>query len=321
MHTLKLSFAFLALFILLLISVFAIPEWISPWQSEGISKTILWQYRFPKSLTAVFAGAALSISGFILQQLYRNNLAGPYILGVSSGASLAVAFLIIGSHYFPFLSNGIGISLAGFVGATAILLLVMLVSARFGSGAVILLFGVIIGQITGAMQGLLNYLALPGDLKYFTLWSMGSFSQVIEFDLVFFGISTVVGLAWAWFLMPQLSAMLLGNEVANTLGIDSKKTSLQLLICTGILSGIATAFCGPIAFIGMAIPNLSRLVFKTVNFRFMLIINAVLGASMALLSDIISSSEFFSFNIPVNVCTALIGGPFILYILLSRSRR
>jgi iron complex transport system permease protein len=318
MQAYRLTIATIGLITLLIISAFAIPEWISPFQIDGIKVDLLWNYRIPKTFTALIAGASLSVSGFILQQLYKNNLAGPYILGVSSGASLAVAILIIGSHYFPFLNHGIGISLAGFIGATSILLLVMLVSSRFGSGAIILLFGVIIGQITGALQGLLNYMAVPGDLKNFTLWSMGSFSQVIEFDLLFFGLATLSGIAWAWFMMPQLSTMLLGDEVAYSLGVNTKNVSLQLLICTGILSGIATAYCGPIAFIGMAIPNVSRLLIKTVNFRYMLFVNAALGASMALISDIISSSELFGFNIPVNVVTALIGGPFIIYILLKR---
>jgi iron complex transport system permease protein len=163
-------------------------------------------------------------------------------------------------------------------------------------------------------------MAVPGDLKNFTLWSMGSFSQVIKFDLLFFGISAILGIFWALIIMPQLSIMLLGDEVAYTLGVNTKSISIQLLICTGILSGIATAFCGPIAFIGMAIPNVSRLLLKTVNFRFMLLLNAILGAAMALISDIISSSEILSFNIPINVCTALIGGPFIIYILLSRKQ-
>lgn len=318
MQIIKLTFAFIGLGILLIVSAFAIPEWISPFQTEGIEADLLWNYRIPKTITALIAGASLSVSGFILQQLYRNNLAGPYILGVSSGASLAVAILIIGSHYFPFLNHGIGISFAGFIGASTVLLLVMLVSSRFGTGAIILLFGVIIGQITGALQGLLNYMAVPGDLKNFTLWSMGSFSQVIEFDLLFFGISACMGILWAYLIMPQLSTMLLGEEVAYTLGVNTKSISIQLLICTGILSGIATAFCGPIAFIGMAIPNVSRLIIKTVNFRFMILVNAILGAAMALVSDIISSADLLSFNIPINVCTALIGGPFIVYILLRR---
>lgn len=303
---------------LLLISVFIIPERILPWNAGGIQSDILWQFRLPKSLTALFTGAALAVSGFILQQLFRNNLAGPYILGISSGSTLAVAILIIGSHYFPFLNNSIGISMAGFAGAMAILLLVLSVSVRFGSGAVILLFGVIIGQISGALQGLLNYLAMPGDLKYFTLWTMGTFTQVMGRDLLILGIASIAGLAWAFTLMPALSVMVLGDDVAATLGVHTKRVSLQLMVCTGLLSGIATAYCGPVAFIGMAIPNASRLLFKTADFRMLMLVNALMGACMALISDVIASLEIFGMHIPVNVCTALLGGPFILYILLKK---
>lgn len=304
--------------ILLVISVFLIPDPIAPWTEGGIHFDILWQFRLPKSLTALFTGAALAVSGFILQQLFRNNLAGPYILGISSGSTLAVAILIIGSHYFPFLNSSIGISMAGFAGAMAILLLVLSVSIRFGSGAVILLFGVIIGQISGALQGLLNYLAMPGDLKYFTLWSMGSFSQVMGRDLLILGTAAFAGIAWAFTLMPALSVMVLGDDVAATLGVQTKRVSLQLMVCTGLLSGIATAYCGPVAFIGMAIPNASRLLYKTANFRILMLVNALMGACMALLSDVISSLEILGMHIPVNVCTALLGGPFILYILLKK---
>jgi len=289
-----------------------------PWTVYGIQSDILWQFRLPKSLTALFTGAALAVSGFILQQLFRNNLAGPYILGISSGSTLAVAILIIGSHYFPFLNNSIGISMAGFAGAMAILLLVLSVSVRFGRGAVILLFGVIIGQISGALQGLLNYLAMPGDLKYFTLWTMGSFTQVMGRDLLILGIAAIAGLVWAFTLMPALSVMVLGDDVAATLGVQTKKVSLQLMVCTGLLSGIATAYCGPVAFIGMAIPNASRLLFKTADFRMLMLVNALMGACMALISDVIASLEIFGMHIPVNVCTALLGGPFILYILLKK---
>ena len=303
---------------LLLISVFIVPERILPWTVYGIQSDILWQFRLPKSLTALFTGAALAVSGFILQQLFRNNLAGPYILGISSGSTLAVAILIIGSHYFPFLNNSIGISMAGFAGAMAILLLVLSVSVRFGRGAVILLFGVIIGQISGALQGLLNYLAMPGDLKYFTLWTMGSFTQVMGRDLLILGIAAIAGLVWAFTLMPALSVMVLGDDVAATLGVQTKKVSLQLMVCTGLLSGIATAYCGPVAFIGMAIPNASRLLFKTADFRMLMLVNALMGACMALISDVIASLEIFGMHIPVNVCTALLGGPFILYILLKK---
>jgi iron complex transport system permease protein len=309
-----------ALIILLIINILYTPNSINPFQHSNIDHQILWTYRLPKAFTALFAGISLSISGFILQQLFRNYLAGPYILGVSSGASLAVAVLIIGAHYFPVLQSGIGISLAGFSGAMLVLLLVLSVSRKFGTGAIILLFGVILGQITGAFQNLLNYLALPGDLKYFTLWSMGSFSHVIEWNLIVFISSTLLGFAWAFTLMPKLSVMVLGNDVATTLGVNTQRTALQLMLCTGILSGIATAYCGPIAFVGMAIPNASRLLIKTSNFRTLLLVNACLGGGLTLLSDTISSIQIFQIHIPINVSMAILAGPFILYILLKKRK-
>lgn len=287
-----------------------------PWSLSEFESIILLKLRLPAISTAVICGSALAISGFILQQLFRNNLAGPYILGVSSGASLAVAIVIIASASLPFLGNSISIPIAGFIGALIVLILILGVSARFGNGAIILLFGVIIGQISGALHGLLSYLASPGELKHFTLWSMGSFSNVIDMDLVIFASINTLGIIWAFKLMPSLSVMVLGNDVAGTLGVNTKKVSTALLACTGLLTGMATAYCGPIAFIGMAIPNVSRLLFKTADFRLLLVINAILGASMGVFSQIVSSLTIASMNIPINVTTALVGGPFIIYILL-----
>jgi iron complex transport system permease protein len=305
------------LIFLLIIGIFIVPGYISPFSSSGMQNHILFEFRIPKSLTALFAGMSLAISGFILQQLFRNNLAGPYILGVSSGASLAVGLVIIAGNAIPLLNTGISISMAGFIGAFSILLLILAVSAKFGYGAIILLFGVIIGQLTGALQGLLSYIAIPTELKSFTLWSMGSFNQVIGGDLIILIITTIAGITWAFFLMPSLSVMLLGEDVSRTLGVNTGRISMQLLACTGLLTGIATAYCGPIAFIGMAIPNAVRMMFKTSDFRKLLLVNAALGSCMALLSDIISSLPIANINIPVNVTTSLIGGPFILYILFK----
>lgn len=296
--------------------VLLIPEWINPLQDNQSMRNILLSIRIPGMLTAIFCGAALSVSGFVLQQLFKNNLAGPYILGVSSGASLAVAVLIIFAGFFRLEAIGISIPLAGFIGAFSILLLILLVSSRFGYGAVILLFGVIIGQLSGALQGLLSYISNPGDLKLFTLWSMGSFGGVIDTDLIILISCSLGGIVWAYFLMPSLSVMVLGEDVAKSLGVHTSKLSFQLLICTGLLTGMATAYCGPIAFIGMAVPNVSRILIKTADFKVLLLSNALLGALMAVVSQVVSSVSIFSLNVPVNVTTALIGGPIIIHILL-----
>lgn len=314
-HLLILLFCLIAL-ALAAIFLLPFPAGFGTHSSES-DMNIVYQFRLPSAITAICCGMALSVSGLILQQLFKNTLAGPYILGVSSGASLMVAMVIISASALPFLSGSLSIPIAGFLGASAILFLILIVSARFGYGAIILLFGVIIGQLTGALQNLLSYLANPSDLKYFTLWSMGSFNSTIGSDLLILGFTLGGGLIWAFSLMRSLSVMVLGDEVSRSLGVNTSSVSFQLLAVTGILTGVATAYCGPIAFIGMAIPNMVKLLFKTANFKHLLIANALLGACMALISQIISSVNIASVNIPVNVSTAIIGGPFVIYILFK----
>lgn len=315
----KLIIALIPVLLLLMVSILIVPTPISLFTKEPFAIEILTGYRIPKALTALLTGAALSVSGFILQQLFRNALAGPYILGVSSGASLAVGLYVMsGSMFLGTAMGSAGLAVAGLAGAFVILLIVTWVSARWGYGSVILLFGIILGQITGALQTVLSYLALPGELKYFALWSMGSFSRVFDSNLMLLTAVVVAGLIWSYTLMPRLSVMVLGDDVATTLGINPKRTAFTLILCTGLLSGVTTAFCGPIVFIGMAVPNLCRLLYKTLNFRLMLIVNALFGAAAALLSDVMSSAELAGIHLPVNVCSAIIGGPFILYIILHK---
>ena len=304
--------------VLLIVDAFCLPTFIDLLDYKINHSFIFWSYRLPKALTACIVGANLALAGFILQQMYANHLAGPYILGISSGASLAVSITIIGAHIFPVLNHGLSLSLAGMIGSMLILSLVLLVSKRFGSGATILLFGVILGQITGAIQSLLDFLAISNDLKAFTVWGMGSFAKVISWDCAFLICVSLIAIVFAWRLMPALSIMVLGNDTANSLGVKVQQTQWQLLCITGLLTGISTAYCGPIAFIGMAMPNLARILLPSIHFKRQLILNCLLGASMAVLSDIIASLPIFSINLPINVCTAILGGPFVLYVLFKK---
>jgi iron complex transport system permease protein len=303
---------------LFIIDAFCLPDFIKLWDDKANQSFIFWSFRLPKALTACIVGANLALSGFILQQMYANHLAGPYILGISSGASLAVSITLIGAHIFPVLSHGFSLSIAGMLGSMIMLSLVLLVSKRFGSGASILLFGVILGQIIGAVQGLFDFLAISADLKAFTVWGLGSFSKVIAWDAVFLICISIVSIVLAWRIMPSLSIMALGNDTAKSLGVKVPQVQWQLLCITGLLTGISTAYCGPIAFIGMAMPNLARILLPSIHFKRQLVLNCVLGASMALLSDMMSSLPIFSINLPINVCTAIIGGPFVLFVLFRK---
>lgn len=311
----------LLLITLLFISVFFTPHFINPFNANLNDYFVLEMYRLPKALTALFVGAALSVSGFILQQLFRNQLAGPYILGVSSGASLMVAVvLVLGINTFPILGH-ISLSLAGIIGSILILLLISSLSLKYGYGSIILLFGVVISMITGAFQSLLISIATADEIKNLSIWSMGSFHQVIDTDLIILISCIIFGIIWAFLLMNPLSIMVLGEEVANSMGVNTSRISFQLLICTGILTGVATAYCGPIAFVGIAIPNLAKIVFKTVQFKTLLFANIMLGCIMTLIGDVISSLDIWGFLLPINVTTSLIGGPFVLYILFNSFKK
>lgn len=302
--------------------MFCVPSFIRPFSFTENQSIILYSIRIPKTLTAICIGIGLSACGFMLQQLFKNPLAGPYALGISSGASLAVGVLIIGLPTLSFLDitifKSLSIAFVGTLGALCVLFIVLLVSFKYGYSYILLLLGVVIGQITGALQSLLDVLANPTDLKLFSLWSMGSFGKTTDINLMTLIGITVVCFVWALRLMPALGIMILGDETAKSLGVNTAKISIQILLCTGLLTGVSTAFCGPIAFIGMAVPNVAKIIFKSSNYKRLLTGTCLLGAVMALLCDTISHLPVFSVYLPVNVTTALIGGPIIIYILLKK---
>jgi len=322
----KISFIGLVILIAIFsyINLFVFPNYISPYQSWTNSNNffVFNEFRLPKTLTAIFVGAALSLSGLILQQLFKNKLAGPYVLGVSSGASLFVEISIIGASIFnvQLLSQSYSISMAGLMGALLVILLLIAVSKKTGFSHTILLFGVVLSQIIGACQVFLDYLANPNELKLFSLWTMGTFSNVNNVQLVFLSSVILIGLIWAFYLMKPLQTFILGEDIAKTLGVNTKSVSIQLMLCTGVLTGVSTAFCGPIAFIGMAIPNLVKLMFKTSNHQVLFWFSILLGSLMALICDTVGNSNWFSVQLPINVTSSMIGGPFILYILLSKKQ-
>ena len=307
--------------ILIVCNAFLVPSIINV-GSNLDSNIIFTSIRLPKTITAICVGIGLSACGFMLQQLFKNPLAGPYALGISSGASLAVGIIIIGLPAFSFLELGIfkslSIAFVGTLGALGVLLIVLLVSFKYGYGYILLLLGVVIGQITGALQSLLDVLANPTDLKLFSLWSMGSFGKTTDVNLIILMGITCLCFVWSLRLMPALGTMILGDETAKSLGVNTGNISIQILLCTGILTGVSTAFCGPIAFIGMAVPNVAKIIFKTANYKHLLLGTCLIGSIMALLCDTISHLPVFSVYLPINVTTALIGGPIIIYILLKK---
>ena len=275
------------------------------------------QFRLPKAITAVITGAGLSLAGLLLQGLFRNPLVGPYVLGISSGASLGVSlFIVTGSSFTGFVLAEFGLSMAAILGSVLMLMLILFFS-RFLSGKVsLLLVGLMIGQLAGALQSLLDFLANPNELKSVLLWNMGSLENVGWDKQSYFLPITCVLICVSVLLIKPLDALLLGDDYATNLGVRVKRIRFFLLAISGTLTGMITAMCGPIAFVGIAVPHICRLLFSTS--RHVILMPAVLlcGSLFMLLSDILSnfSNEF---HLPVNVITSLIGVPVIIALIVK----
>lgn len=271
--------------------------------------------RLVKSIMAVIAGIALTISGLQMQTVFRNPLAGPYVLGISSGASLAVAIYILSAS-----ALGIGLSSAGtlgmagaaWIGAALILAVVTAVGRRIKDIMVILILGIMISSGISSIVQILQYLSSDEALKSFVIWTMGSLGSVTMSQLPIVGGAAFVGIALAVATAKPLNILLLGEEYASSMGLDLRRSRLLIFASTALLAGTVTAFCGPIGFIGLALPHVARAIFATADHRILLPASALVGAAAMLGCDIISKS----FTLPVNAITALTGIPVVIWIVI-----
>jgi iron complex transport system permease protein len=289
------------------------------------SSVILFDIRIPKMLTAILAGAGLALSGLLMQTLFRNPLAGPYVLGINSGASFGVSILILGSTILPsgiarFLQHDIGISIAAMLGALSILFLMIWAAGRVGGNFTILILGLILGQILGALQSALTFAADAQSLRLFSLWGMGNFVQTDYQQIAILFAAVLLSFAGSLFLSYKLDIYLLGDKYALTENIKLQKFRKQIILISGILAGIITAFCGPVAFIGMAVPHLTRHLYKTHKHRILIPACMLAGALLALVCDILSQNVLQGQIIPINILTALIGGPVVVWVIMKQRR-
>ena len=302
--------------------------WLWPFDTLSVmERNILHAIRIPKAITAVLAGAALSVSGLIMQTLFRNPLAGPYTLGVSSGASLGVAFLTMLSGISGLVVSGLGISglavsglavglpVAACIGATGVLLLVLAVSRRVTGNVSLLIVGMMFGSIAGALVSLLQNFANPDALKLFIVWTLGSLSSVSWADMRLLLPILLLGTLFVILAMKPLNGLLLGEDYARGLGINVQRTRLYIVLATGLLAGGVTAFCGPIAFIGVAVPHIARGIFQTSNHRITIPACALIGAGLLLICDVLCS--LFVYPLPISTISALFGAPIIIWIILK----
>ena len=305
--------------------------WLSPFDTLSVmERNILHAIRIPKAITAVLAGAALSVSGLIMQTLFRNPLAGPYTLGVSSGASLGVAFLTMVSGISGLAVSGLGISglavsglavglpVAACIGATGVLLLVLAVSRRVTGNVSLLIVGMMFGSIAGALVSLLQNFANPDALKLFIVWTLGSLSSVSWADMRLLLPILLLGTLFVILAMKPLNGLLLGEDYARGLGINVQRTRLYIVLATGLLAGGVTAFCGPIAFIGVAVPHIARGIFQTSIHRITIPACALIGAGLLLICDVLCS--LFVYPLPISTISALFGAPIIIWLILKNNR-
>lgn len=284
---------------------------------------IIVQYRLPKSVTAIIAGAGLSISGLLLQTLFRNPMAGPSVLGISSGAGLGVALLIMGSQVvgWPLLTeNGTNfpIMLAAILGAILVLLLIIGISFRVKSSVTLLIIGLMLGALTTSIISILTYFSKATQLQQFMFWSFGSLGHLTYEELLILGSIVLVVLLSVIPFLKHLNALLLGENYARSLGVSVKRIKQLILVASGILIGVITAWTGPIAFIGLAVPHIARLLLKTSNHFILYPAIILIGSSLLLLCDSIAQLPFNELVIPINAITSLVGAPLVIWLILKK---
>ncbi len=291
--------------------------------NDPLFATILYDIRLPKTLTSVVAGSGLALCGLLMQSLFRNPLAGPYVLGVSSGSSLfvAIATMLVSSVQVSgyYLMGKSIATLFSIAGAFFVTLIILLVSKKNKSNVTVLLVGLMLGQILGSIESLIEYVSSAESVKTFILWSMGSVGSTTLKDLSF--IIPIYGatILCAFFFVKPLNAILLNEQYAQNLGVNINRLRLSIIIITAVLVGVITAFCGPIAFVGISVPIASRLFFRTSHHLHQMVFCLLLGACVVLLADVICQVMSSQFVLPINTVTTLIGSPVVIY-LLFRSK-
>ena len=286
---------------------------------------IVQNYRLPKAITAIIVGSGVGISGLLMQTLFRNPLAGPFVLGISSGASLGVALVILGTGLFGgvfasiFLSKW-GIVLAGSLGSFLVLLSVLIVSLKVRDTMAILIIGLMFASITAAIVSVLSYFGSAQQLQQYIFWGFGSLGNLSWDEIFIFFLIYSIGILISITSIKSLNTLLLGENYAKSLGLNIKKSRLTIIIATSLLAGTITAFAGPIAFIGLAIPHLTRQVFNTSNHKILLPAVFLFGAIVMLICDSIAQLPNTDFTLPINAITSLIGAPVVIWLLVRKRK-
>lgn len=296
-------------------------------QSE-IWNNIILKSRLPQTLTAIAAGAGLAVSGLQMQTVFNNPLAGPSVLGISSGASMGVAFVVLlsGSIGGVALSRigvmgEVAMTIAAIIGSLSIMALIVFVSQKVKGNVTLLIIGVMIGYVANAVIGILKYFSVEEDIRAYVIWGLGSFSRVSGDHMVLFVSMMCILLPLSFLQTKMLNLLLLGESYARNLGLDIKRARMLVIGNAGVLTAIVTAYCGPITFLGLAVPHLCRAIFRTSDHRVLLPSSMIAGSALALLCNLIARMPGFEGALPVNSVTALIGAPVVVSVLFRKRRR
>jgi iron complex transport system permease protein len=289
--------------------------------SQPVWADIIIDFRLTKAFTCILAGGALALGGLLMQTLFRNPLAGPDVLGLSSGASLAVALVVMTSGMGSILfSHSFTLALAASIGCIFIFLLVLGIAQRVRDNISLLIIGLMIGAATSSIVSVLQFLSKAEDQQYYLVWTFGNLSSLNWNEIQILAVAVMIGISMSVFSIKSLNAWLLGDNYATSLGISVRKSRLLIIIGTSILTGSVTAFCGPIAFVGIAVPHLARLVIDTTNHKLLIPAVIMCGGVIMLFCDILSRFPGSDFILPINAITALIGAPVVIWVIL-RSKK
>ncbi len=288
-------------------------------------RNIILEARLPGAIAAVLAGAGLSVSGLQMQAMFRNPVAGPYVLGISAGASLGVALLLLAGSFFGgmvglHLLSSWSVIAAAAVGATAIFLINFFISFRLNDVVAFLIIGLMIGGGIGALIEVLQSVSGNEALKQYVLWTFGSFRYVSSTQVMYLSGMVGMGIGLTFFLSKPMNLLLLGDSYATSSGLDVRKTKLFIVFTTSILAGSITAFCGPIGFVGLAVPHVARALFKTSDHKILIPATMVIGAIITCLCNVAASAPGSDFVLPVNAITSLLGAPVVIWIIVRQKK-
>jgi len=288
---------------------------------------IILKSRLPQTITACLSGSGLAIGGLLMQTLFRNPLAGPSILGISSGASLGVAFVImfvgnIGGFAFSGIATigNFAIVFAAFAGSVLVLFLILFLARKVKNNAMLLIIGIMVGYISSSLVGVLQFYSISENVHAFAIWGLASFSNISWIQMKLFVPVILIGLFFSFLLIKPLNMLLLGENYAKNLGLNIRKYRLLIILVTGILTAVITAFCGPVAFLGLAVPHLARMLYSTSNHKVLVPGVLFFGALLALFCNLIARMPGFDGALPINAVTSMIGAPIVISVILKKKK-